>query len=80
MEIKILGGGCKNCHKLKENTIKALELLDIDAQVQDVTEYSDIASYGVMSTPALVIDEEVALYGKVSSPTELEEIIRGYIH
>ena len=68
MIIKVLGPGCKNCVSLKENTEKAMKEMGIEAEIIKVEDMKDIASYGVMRTPALVIDEKVVSYGKVLKP------------
>lgn len=78
MVIKILGGGCANCKKLEENTKKALKELRIDAKVIKVKEYKDIMSYGVMRTPALVINERVVSYGRVLTVNEIINILNNY--
>lgn len=75
MTIKILGSGCKNCVTLAENTKKALNKLSIEAAVEKITDFADIAAYGVMSTPALVIDEQVVSFGKVLKAEEIEKIL-----
>lgn len=75
MIIKILGSGCKNCVALKENTEAALKETGIDAEVVKVQDMKDIVSYGVMQTPALVIDEKVMSYGKVLKTNEIIKII-----
>lgn len=75
MIIKILGSGCRNCVTLKENTDTALKELGVEAEVVKVTDFKDIMAYGVMSTPALVIDEKVVSYGKVLKPKEIVNIL-----
>ncbi|MGK5088825.1 thioredoxin family protein [Bdellovibrionota bacterium FG-2] len=75
MNIKILGPGCANCKRLTVNTQEALKQLGIDASVTKIEDYAEIAKYGIMSTPALVIDEKVLFNGKVPSVSELAEII-----
>jgi len=75
MNIKILGSGCKNCKTLEENTKEALSELHLDAEVEKVTDFAQIAKYGVMSTPALVIDEKVVSFGKVLKPKDVAKII-----
>ncbi|NLD49069.1 MAG: thioredoxin family protein [Clostridiaceae bacterium] len=75
MVIKILGSGCKNCVALKENTEVALKETGMDAEVVKVTDFKDIMAYGVMSTPALVIDEKVVSFGKVLKPKEIVKIL-----
>ena len=76
MVIKILGGGCANCKKLMENTKKAANELGIDAQFEEVKDYEKILSYGVMRTPALVIDEKLVLSGRVAGVDEIKEILK----
>jgi small redox-active disulfide protein 2 len=75
MTVKILGSGCKSCVKLAENTKEALSELKIDADITKVTDFSEIAGYGVMTTPALVIDEKVVSFGKVLKTKEIIKII-----
>lgn len=75
MVIKILGSGCKNCVALADNTKTALSELGIEAEIVKVTDYADIAKYGIMSTPGLVIDEKVVSFGKVLKPKEIVKII-----
>lgn len=75
MEIKILGTGCANCKKLEENTKEALKALAIDAPVDKVQDFKDIARYGVMRTPALVLDGEVKIVGKVATVDEIKAIL-----
>ncbi len=76
MKIKILGTGCSNCKKLEANAKKAVKELGIDVDVEKVEEIKDIMAYGVMRTPAIVIDEEVKSYGKVSSVEEIVKFIQ----
>lgn len=75
MIIKILGSGCKNCVSLKENTEAALKERGIKAEIVKVTDFKDIMAYGVMTTPALVIDEKVVSFGKVLKPKEISNIL-----
>lgn len=75
MIIKVLGSGCKNCVNLKENTQKALKETGIDAEIIKVENMKDIISYGVMQTPALVIDEKVVSYGKVLKPADIAKLL-----
>lgn len=75
MIIKILGSGCKNCVALKENTEVALKETGIEAEVVKVEEIKDIIAYGVMQTPALVIDEKVVSFGKVLKPKDIVKIL-----
>lgn len=76
MVIKILGTGCANCKKLEQNAKDAVNELGIDADVVKVEDFRDIAKYGVMRTPALVIDEEVKIVGKVAKVEEIKALIK----
>lgn len=75
MQVKILGPGCKNCRNLEQRTRDALSDLGVDAEIAEVSDYGDIAGYGVMKTPGLVIDDEVVVAGRVPSAKELHELI-----
>ncbi|MCT4620907.1 MAG: thioredoxin family protein [Marinisporobacter sp.] len=75
MNIKILGGGCKNCTTLYENAVEAAKELGIDAEFEKVTQMKDILSFGVMKTPALVVDGAVKVSGRVVSKDEVKEIL-----
>ncbi|CAD5379236.1 Thioredoxin [Pseudomonas sp. OF001] len=77
MIIKILGSGCKKCVTLTENTRAALASLGREAEVVKVTDFAEIAAHGVMSTPALAIDDKVVSVGKVLSPSEVAALIQG---
>jgi small redox-active disulfide protein 2 len=73
--IKVLGSGCMNCKKLESNVRKAVEELGINASIEKVTDFKDIVSYGVMATPALVVDEKVKIMGKVPSVDQLKKYL-----
>jgi small redox-active disulfide protein 2 len=75
MIIKILGSGCKKCITLSENTQAALTNLGREAQILKVTDIAEIAAHGVMSTPALVIDDKVVSVGKVLSASDVEKLL-----
>lgn len=75
MKIKVLGPGCANCQNLEKATRQALADLGLEASVEKVTDYADIAGYGVMSTPALVIDESVVLAGRVPTTRQVRELL-----
>ena len=77
MEIKVLGAGCANCHALENRTTQALGQLGADGTIEMVTDYAQIAGYGVMNTPALVIDEKVVVAGRVPEVPELVSILAG---
>ena len=78
MEIKVLGTGCSNCKSLEKAIRVAVEESGIAADITKVEDIQQIMAYGVMRTPALVINEKVALYGRVPSMKELKEIIAKY--
>ncbi len=75
MNIKVLGPGCRNCVNLEKATREAAEALGIDAEIEKVTDYAEIAGYGVMSTPGLVVDGEVVLYGRVPTAAQVRELL-----
>lgn len=74
--IKVLGAGCPKCKKLEAATKAALAELGMDEAVGHVTDYAEIAAYGVMSTPALVVDEKVVSYGKVLDKDEVVALLK----
>lgn len=74
--VKILGSGCTNCQKLEENVRQALKELDLDYAVGHVTDFAEIASYGVMSTPALVVNGKVVSAGRVLRVDEAKELLQ----
>lgn len=75
MIIKVLGSGCKSCLTLEDNVKTAVAELGIDASIEKVTDFVDIAKYGVMQTPALVIDEKVVSYGKVLKVDAVKKLL-----
>ena len=75
MIIKILGPGCANCANLERVTRDAAGELGIDAQFEKVTDYGAIAGYGVMRTPALVVDEQLVLSGRVPTASQVRDIL-----
>ena len=75
MDIKVLGPGCRNCVTLERVTREAAESLGIDVDLEKVTDYATIVGYGVMSTPGLVVDGEVVLYGRVPTSAQVREIL-----
>ncbi len=75
MEIKVLGSGCANCKTLEARTVEALDSLGLQAPIHKVTDLPQIVAYDVMSTPALVIDEEVVLAGRIPSVEELRRLL-----
>ena len=75
MRIKILGSGCANCKTLFRRTEDALRELNIQAELVKVEDIQGIMSYGIMSTPGLVINEKVVSQGRVPSVDTLKEVI-----
>jgi small redox-active disulfide protein 2 len=75
MIIKVLGSGCANCKKLEENTKKAVAELGIEATIEKVEDFKKIMAYGVMKTPALVVDEKVKIMGRVASSEEIKKYL-----
>ena len=75
-KIQILGTGCPKCKKLAENIEAAAKASGIEYEIEKVTNINDIMKFGVMITPALVIDGEVKMTGKVPPVEELEEMFK----
>ena len=74
--IQILGSGCAKCNALEKAAREALAELGMDTAIDHVTDFAQIAAYGVMTTPALVIDGKVASYGKVLKKEEAKALIQ----
>lgn len=74
-KIQILGTGCPKCKKLTENAEAAAKELGIEYEIEKVSEINDIIDFGVMMTPALAVDGEVKVVGKVPSVDEVKKII-----
>ncbi len=75
MEIKVLGTGCAKCNSLEEVTKQAVAEKGIEATIEKVDDIMQIMSFGVMTTPALVIDGKVVVKGKVPSVKEIKELL-----
>jgi small redox-active disulfide protein 2 len=76
MEIKVLGSGCAKCNLLEEVTRRAVAQAGIDATVEKVTDMAAIMNYGVMTTPALVVDGQVKISGRVPSVDDLVALLK----
>lgn len=74
--VKVLGSGCAKCNALEEATRAALVELGMDITIDHVTDFTQIAAYGVMTTPALVVDGKVVSYGKVLEKDEAKALIQ----
>ena len=73
--IKVLGAGCKSCHEQFENAKKAVEELGLSVEVEYVTDMEKIMAYGVMSMPAIVVNEQVVSMGKVLKSAEVIKLL-----
>ena len=73
--IKILGPGCANCVNLEKQARQAVEQLGLDATIEKVTDYTEIAGYGIMRTPGLVVDEQVLLSGRVPTAGQVKDLL-----
>jgi small redox-active disulfide protein 2 len=74
--VQILGTGCAKCEKLKKNAEQAIQELGVEAQVEKVTDIMKITSFGVMMTPALAVDGQVKVVGKVATPEEIKAFLK----
>ncbi|MCP4709074.1 MAG: thioredoxin family protein [Planctomycetes bacterium] len=75
MKLQVLGTGCAKCKKLAENTEAAAKELALDYELEKVTDINEIIKFGVMMTPALAVNGEVKLVGKVPSTDEIKSLI-----
>ena len=73
--VKVLGSGCKSCHALLESTNEALKKMGKPFEAEYITDMQTIAAYGVMSTPALAVNERVVSMGKVMNAAEVEKLL-----
>ena len=71
LNIKILGPGCANCHRVEQVAVEALEMLDAEASLQHVTDYDEMRQYAIMYTPGLVINEQLVCAGRIPSIKEV---------
>jgi len=74
--VKVLGSGCAKCNELEANVKIALEELGMNTTIEHVSDFAQIAAYGVMSTPALVVDGRVVSYGKVLKVEEAIKVLK----
>ena len=77
--IKVLGSGCKSCHALLEAAQEAVHSMGLTIEVEYITDMEKIMQYGVMSMPALVVNEQVASMGKVLKAKEVETLLKKLI-
>lgn len=76
MNIKILGSGCANCKKLQSLTEEAVKENGVNATIEKVEDFQKIMAYGVMRTPAIVINEKVKAFGRIPSKDEIKKYIQ----
>lgn len=77
MQIKVLGPGCANCKKLEANVFEAVAQMNVDADIQKIEDIQEIMSYGILSTPGLVVNGEVKVSGRVPNVAEIVNILKG---
>lgn len=75
MEIKVLGPGCVNCEKLAETVKQVVNDLSIEAHVTKVTDFAEMAAYGMMASPGLVINEKLVSSGRIPSAEDIKALI-----
>ena len=76
--IKVLGAGCKSCHTQYENTKAAVKNMGLNIEVEYITDMQKVMEYGVMSMPAIVVNEKVVSMGKVLKASEVEKLFRKF--
>ena len=74
--VKVLGAGCKACHEQYENAKTAVKALGLDVEVEYITDMEKVMGYGVMSMPAIVVNEKVVSMGKVLTAADVEKLLR----
>jgi small redox-active disulfide protein 2 len=75
MKIQVAGPGCANCKNTEKNVIDACAELDLAAEVEHVTDWAEIAKLGVLRTPAVVVDGEIVVMGRVATVAELKSVL-----
>lgn len=75
--VKVLGAGCRSCHELYENTKAAVAALGLKVEVEYITDMEKIMEYGVMSMPAVVVNDQVVSMGKVLKTADVEKLLSG---
>ena len=74
--VKVLGAGCKSCHEQYENAKAAVRAMELDLEVEYITDMEKVMGYGVMSMPAIVVNEQVVSMGKVLKAADVEKLLR----
>ena len=77
INIKILGSGCANCKRLEQITRKVVETLALEAEIEKVTDFSEITKWPILSTPGLVINDKVVSSGRIPSETQITDWLVG---
>ena len=75
--VKVLGAGCKSCHEQYENAKAAVKAMGLPVEVEYITDMEKVMAYGVMSMPAIVVNEKVVSMGRVLKTAEVEKLLRG---
>ena len=75
MKIQVLGTGCSNCKKLHQNVMEAVMETNVDADIEKVEDIAEIMKFGVMSTPALVVDGVIKSSGKVLNVSDIKKLL-----
>lgn len=76
--IRVLGAGCKSCHEQYENVVSAVKNLGLSVEAEYITDMAQIAAYGVMSMPAIVVNEQVVSMGKVLKTADVEKLLKKF--
>ena len=76
MNVKVLGGGCNKCETLLANAKAAVANTGVEAEVEYITDFAVIASYGIMSSPGLIVDEKIVSMGRVLKSSEIESLLK----
>ena len=74
--VKVLGAGCKSCHEQYENAVAAVRAMGLNMEVEYITDMEKVMEYGVMSRPAIVLNEQVVSMGKVLKAADVEKLLR----
>ena len=76
--VKVLGAGCKSCHEQYENAKEAVKAMGLSVEVEYITDMQKVMEYGVMSMPAIVVNEKVVSMGRVLKASEVEKLFRKF--
>lgn len=79
MKVKVLGSGCRTCDDLEKCVQKAIKELQLDVSLQRITDYKTIVKYGVLNTPALIINESIIIRGRVPTKKEMIQILKKHL-